>query len=179
MTNQTSQIERGSYCQHVLKSRMQDGCLHEGRIHDNVETFTAPAGSIARGCGGGFPCQAACRNSIQLLSEATCSVRGLGFSSSEIKLRGYRKPATRMEWRTGERPSSHTFSVSGTRWTQRGAACCDGCLRFVGVLADRRCFIFLENCAALLGTKDSMQGVMHYLIQDSCHDDVKSCGMLA
>ena len=37
---------------------MRDGLLHAGPIHGDVATFEAGPGCTARGCGGGWPCQA-------------------------------------------------------------------------------------------------------------------------
>lgn len=55
-------VENNSYCQEVLKARMQDGCLHKGGIISDVQDYE-PAGShlSAEGLIGGFPCQGVCR----------------------------------------------------------------------------------------------------------------------
>ena len=65
----TFKVEIDPYARSVLRSRMEDGLLHPGKIWDDVEQFKAPAGTKAVGCGGGFPCQAGLRCYLKLFQQ--------------------------------------------------------------------------------------------------------------
>lgn len=54
-------VESNPYCQLVLKARIKNKCLHEGRVYGDVKAFNPAScgvANLARGVIGGFPCQA-------------------------------------------------------------------------------------------------------------------------
>lgn len=53
------QVERDTFCQEVLRSRIEDGVLDPGEIHGDIKTFVPSGAALAaEALIGGWPCQA-------------------------------------------------------------------------------------------------------------------------
>lgn len=52
-------MERDTFCQEVLRSRIMDGVLDPGAIHGDIQTFEPSGAALAaEALVGGWPCQA-------------------------------------------------------------------------------------------------------------------------
>ena len=154
-------------CREVIAARMREGYLHQAEIWKDVSEFQASPDTLAQGCGGGFPCQAAVICFIhelnawqnRPLANLTCAWQGISCGG---KQRGLRDPRSSL--------LRHVFRVFDTIPSKQRPKTLTKC-SFISCSMETlffrpsRRFLYLENVKSILTKQKDMQKVMHYLVQ--------------
>lgn len=56
MVRAVCQVEKDSFCQNIIRQRIQDGCAHEGEVHADICEYTPDGDDEYDGVLAGFPC---------------------------------------------------------------------------------------------------------------------------